>query len=223
MRRFEVIQGERVGSSPCGELTYDAGSGQFEFAAADGAGACDVPAMFAPFVAQGTHVPGHWVNAWVQERIAPPSRQNIGQILREHGLDAYDPCALLMAHGGRSTQDGFYLREIEPEARYADGVGKALAQARARGPLAERARPAERIEASRDQQDRARPGKPDAKDAWSLSGWAEHAARNHVRERFEGLTILAPLGACAYRCVGAVRQSVVRGDRVPPYTVRLCR
>ena len=108
MRRFEVIQGERVGSSPCGELTYDAGSGQFEFAAADGAGSCDVPAMFAPFVAQGTHVPGHWVNAWAQERIAPPSRQNIGQILREHGLDAYDPCALLMAHGGRSTQDGFY-------------------------------------------------------------------------------------------------------------------
>ena len=199
MRRFEVIQGERVGSSPCGELTYDAGSGQFEFAAADGAGACDVPAMFAPFVAQGTHVPAHWVNAWVQERIAPPSRQNIGQILREHGLDAYDPCALLMARGGRSTQDGFYLREIEPEARYADGVGKALAQAR------------------------ARPGKPDAKDAWSLSGWAEHAARNHVRERSEGLTSLAPLGACAYRCVGAVRQSVVRGDRVPPYTVRLCR
>lgn len=137
MRRFEVIQGERVGSSPCGELTYDAGSGQFEFAAADGAGACDVPAMFAPFVAQGTHVPGHWVNAWVQERIAPPSRQNIGQILREHGLDAYDPCALLMARGGRSTQDGLYLREIEPEARYADGVGKALAQARARAGLSQ--------------------------------------------------------------------------------------
>lgn len=113
MRRFEVVDGERPGGRPCGVLSYDPATRSFSFRAAPDAGVRDVPAMFAPFIARGQRdVPARWVEAWVAERIAPPSRQNVGEVLRAHGLEAYDPAALLASGRGRSTQDGFYLREI---------------------------------------------------------------------------------------------------------------
>lgn len=133
MRTFELIDGERRGARPCGILSYDEKTGEFSFACAEGIREDEVPLAFAPFVARGELIiPSRWVKAWVEERIAPPTRQNIGEVLRNHGLAAYDPCELLASSRGRSTQDGFYLREIVRDDRWAVEVGAKLAQARAR-------------------------------------------------------------------------------------------
>ena len=88
--------------------------------------------MFAPFVKQGKEIPSRWVRAWVDERIAPPSRQNIGEVLRANGLVTYDPVTLLAVGEGRSTQDGFYLREVGDGVRGGRELGIHLAAARER-------------------------------------------------------------------------------------------
>lgn len=49
---------------------------------------------------------------WVQQRIVPPDRQNLGRILRENGLREYDEFALLMLANGRCAQDDYYLAPV---------------------------------------------------------------------------------------------------------------
>lgn len=49
---------------------------------------------------------------WVQQRIFPPDRVNIGQILRECGLTEYDEHSLLRALHGRCVQDWLYIEEV---------------------------------------------------------------------------------------------------------------
>ena len=52
---------------------------------------------------------------WVQQRIIPSDRQNLGQILKVNVLDEYDEFKLLMLSNGRCTQDNCYLVEITPD------------------------------------------------------------------------------------------------------------
>lgn len=131
MRRFELIDGETRGATPCGEIAYNPARQEFSAQIYEGASAEEVPAIFSFFVAKGERsIPPQYVRAWVDERIAPPTRQNIGEILKAHGLDEYDPCALLASGEGRSSQDGFYLREIGVPFEGSRRVGRAVSQAR---------------------------------------------------------------------------------------------
>ena len=43
-----------------------------------------------------------WSMRWVQSRIIPSSRQNIGEILRVNGMRSYDEHKLLLKNEGRS-------------------------------------------------------------------------------------------------------------------------
>lgn len=56
-----------------------------------------------------------WSLRWVRERVIPPDRQNIGQILRENHMEFYDEFPLLVSNQGRSCQDECYLVQIEKE------------------------------------------------------------------------------------------------------------
>ena len=113
MRRFELIDGEKPGAVPCAVIECDQAKGRFSATLREGVVLEDVPIQFVPQVRRGEkEVPHKQVMAWVEERIAPPSRQNIGSILKAHGLIEYDPLELLLSGEGRSSQDGFYLREI---------------------------------------------------------------------------------------------------------------
>lgn len=134
MRHFELFdgEGERRCVEACADIWYDPASECFSATVRGWAGPADVPAIFARFVEQGEReIPSEWVRAWVDERIAPPGRQNIGQILRANHLDRYDPCALLAAGAGRSSQDGFYIREVGTPFTLGIKLGDAVAQARA--------------------------------------------------------------------------------------------
>lgn len=124
MRRFELIDGEARGNRPCANIAYDEATGAYSAHIESWAGPGDVPAVFAAFVARGERdIPREWVRAWVDERIAPPSRQNIGEVLKAHGLMEYDSGALLASSEGRSSQDGFYLREVGAPAKGARHLG----------------------------------------------------------------------------------------------------
>lgn len=49
---------------------------------------------------------------WVQSRIIPSSRQNIGEILRVNGMNSYDEHTLLLKNEGRSCQDEYYIEHF---------------------------------------------------------------------------------------------------------------
>jgi len=73
------------------------------------------PAMFMKHMKQGRYSIDHeWTMKWVQQRIIPAERQNIGAILRENHLKEYDPYRLLCLSEGRCAQDESYIRKIDP-------------------------------------------------------------------------------------------------------------
>lgn len=54
----------------------------------------------------------YYSKLWVQQRIIPSDRQNLGQILKENGLKEYDEFELLMLANGRCEQDDYYLSPV---------------------------------------------------------------------------------------------------------------
>lgn len=53
-----------------------------------------------------------WSFRWVQERVTPPERQNIGQILKANNMSEYDEFKLLVKNQGQSCQDECYIVEV---------------------------------------------------------------------------------------------------------------
>lgn len=74
----------------------------------------ETPLLLDSFVKRGeTTVNSYWSRIWVQQRIIPPDRQNITEILRDNHLKEYDEYKLLMLAMGRCAQDSYYLVPIE--------------------------------------------------------------------------------------------------------------
>jgi Protein of unknown function (DUF2442). len=72
-----------------------------------------LPMLLSTFAERGeTTVNSYWSKIWVSQRIIPSDRQNLGQILKENDLDAYDEFSLLEASLGRCAQDSFYLENV---------------------------------------------------------------------------------------------------------------
>ena len=73
----------------------------------------ETPLLLSSFAQKGERtINSYWSRVWVQQRIVPPDRQNLGQILRDNGLKSYDEYALLMLSNGRCEQDDYYLVPI---------------------------------------------------------------------------------------------------------------
>ena len=80
----------------------------------ENADAWETPLLLDSFVKRGeTTVNSYWSKIWVQQRIVPTDRQNIGKILRDNHLQEYDEYALLMLAMGRCAQDDYYLVPID--------------------------------------------------------------------------------------------------------------
>lgn len=72
-----------------------------------------LPLILSDFAKKGIYtIDASWSRTWVSQRIIPPDRQNLGQILRDHGLSEYDEYRLLMLYHGRCEQDSCYLSEM---------------------------------------------------------------------------------------------------------------
>lgn len=76
----------------------------------------ETPLLLSSFAERGIRTVGAYYSMlWVRQRVIPPDRQNLGQILKENGLEEYDEHALLALAGGRCAQDSYYLTEIRED------------------------------------------------------------------------------------------------------------
>lgn len=73
----------------------------------------DAPIFLASFIGKGRlTLDPEWSMRWVESRIVPTDRQNLGTILRANGLSEYDPFRLLMLGDGRCAQDDCAVRMV---------------------------------------------------------------------------------------------------------------
>lgn len=76
----------------------------------------EVPLILSSFAEKGIYTIGSdWSRIWVQQRIVPTDRQNLGQILKDNKLKEYDEYKLLMLAMGRCEQDDYYLSPLKEE------------------------------------------------------------------------------------------------------------
>jgi DNA-binding XRE family transcriptional regulator len=144
MKLYDIIDGSRRDAKPCAQLSYDADTDAVEILIAPDAGENDVPMLLDAFVARGQRkVKGGWAKRWVAERTIPASRQNLGEILKAHGLEFYDAFKLFEDAEGRCSQDDFYIRSVlnkqgrspQLHANLAQEVGNQLHAARLKAGL----------------------------------------------------------------------------------------
>lgn len=90
-----------------------------------------LPFILHEFAQRGARtIDATWSLRWVQSRVVPPERQNLGEVLRENGLSDYGELGILALTEGRCSQDACYLvsrTAAELPAWYADRVSGRLA------------------------------------------------------------------------------------------------
>ena len=113
MRLFAIKDESLEDQKILGYLIYYENAKTFFIELPDGADRWETPIILSSFAEQGIYsIDSTWSKRWVQQRIVPQDRQNIGQILRDNGLKEYDEFNLLMLTMGRCEQDDCYLEEI---------------------------------------------------------------------------------------------------------------
>ncbi len=94
-----------------GHLSYNELTQKFSITVEPGLSE-DCPIIFSSAVRRKlTEFPQEWVDIWIKERIIPPTRQNIAEILKAAKLKTYDEYGMLMFTQGRCAQDNCYLVE----------------------------------------------------------------------------------------------------------------
>ena len=94
-------------------LNYDERKKEYTIDIPDNVTEKEAPFMLALLLQKGIrHVDPEWSMKWVQGRIVPSSRQNIGEILRVNGMDSYDEHTLLMKNEGRCCQDEYHIEQL---------------------------------------------------------------------------------------------------------------
>ena len=113
MRRF-AIKNKYFGDKTVAYLNYDESGHKYSIDVPDDVEAGEAPLIISDFISKNErHIGDEWSRRWVRERVIPSERQNIGQILRENGMDHYDEFEFLLMNQGRSCQDECYISEIK--------------------------------------------------------------------------------------------------------------
>ena len=100
----------KSGTGVIGYVLYHANEKEFSIELDERLSLSDVPIFFDAFIQKKMFtITDHFARKWVDQRIVPKNRQNLGMILKEAGLTEYDPYALLLWGGGRSSQDDCYI------------------------------------------------------------------------------------------------------------------
>lgn len=94
-------------------LYYDEKAGEYEITIPEETKSIEAPLIIADFIQKNQrHIGNEWSLRWVKQRVIPSERQNIGQILKENGMQYYDEFPLLLNNKGRSCQDECYLVQL---------------------------------------------------------------------------------------------------------------
>ena len=117
MRIFAIKDDTMPKETILGYLVYYENAKSFYMEFTDGIDPWDVPPVLSAFIERGEYsIDSYWSLRWVQQRIIPRDRQNIGQILRDNNLREYDEFPLLLLAMGRCEQDDFYLEELPADS-----------------------------------------------------------------------------------------------------------
>lgn len=110
-----AIKSDNIGKKRVlGILNYDEDKRTFTIDVPEDVSAKEAPFLLSLFIKRGQrHLDNEWSLKWVQSRIVPSSRQNIGQILRVNGMKRYDEYQILLKNQGRCCQDECYLEELD--------------------------------------------------------------------------------------------------------------
>ena len=115
MKIFAIRDEEASVQKDLAYLMYYEQEKQFYIELPTDADEWETPLLLSSFVKRGEKTVGaYWSKLWVQQRIVPTDRQNLGQVLKVNGLDEYDEFSLLMLAKGRCAQDSYYLVPISP-------------------------------------------------------------------------------------------------------------
>lgn len=94
-------------------LNYDENAKSYTIDIPENVSSMETPFMMSLFLKKGIRkMDSDWSMKWVQSRVIPSSRQNIGEILRVNGMRSYDEHELLLKNEGRSCQDEFYIENM---------------------------------------------------------------------------------------------------------------
>lgn len=119
MKAFAIRDGNEGGEKDLAYLIYYEKEKLFYIELLEDVDEWETPLILSSFVKRGKKtVNAYFSRLWVQQRIVPPDRQNLGQILRDNGLLVYDEFALLMLADGRCAQDDYYLVPVAPETLF---------------------------------------------------------------------------------------------------------
>lgn len=111
LQSFALLDG-RLGDRQIGTLTYDTDKKRFEMTI-DNIPLADLPISLEARVWKGNRTIDHSETmTWIRERICPPGRHNISEILRDNGLSEYDEYGLLMLTKAKCDKDELYLAPL---------------------------------------------------------------------------------------------------------------
>ncbi len=113
MKSFAIYDEELDRNTALGYMFYYEKSEGFIIELCRNVDEWSVPLLFQGFVRKGIYtIPNAISLMWINERIIPSGRQNIGSILKNHNLREYNEMALLSLSKGRCSQDHCYISEI---------------------------------------------------------------------------------------------------------------
>ena len=85
----------------------------------------DAPLILSTFVKHGKRaLDPYWSRVWVEQRIVPSDRQNLGMILKENGLQEYDEHKLLVLADGRCAQDECFIKPLKAGSLPPELIGR---------------------------------------------------------------------------------------------------
>ncbi len=110
MKVFAIRDEEEQERRDVGWLLYYEKAKKFFIELPENADPTTLPILLYGFAKRGIYSVGaHWSEVWVNNRIIPEERQNLGMVLKENGLKEYDKFQMLMLANGRCAQDACYL------------------------------------------------------------------------------------------------------------------
>lgn len=111
-----AIKNAYYGDKTVGYLYYDEQSRKYEIEIPKSVKSYEAPLIISDFISKKQYKIGHdWSYRWVCQRVTPPERQNIGQILKANQMTEYDEFQFLIKNEGRSCQDECYIVKANQE------------------------------------------------------------------------------------------------------------
>ena len=109
IRSFYVKDNKQV----YGILSYAPDTKEFSLAINHDIDIRFAPILISMFAEKGMYdLDAGWSLRWVKERIIPPSRQNIREILSANQMTEYDELQMLLFTKGKCPQDDMWIEEI---------------------------------------------------------------------------------------------------------------